>query len=73
MNDAVFDLVIEDWWIQLYIVNVIELYVAAWLPFAIVAATVLVRYIKHKRSEVKISPLLGVLQPTQKPGKHRRS
>lgn len=72
MNDAVFDLVIENWWIKLYIVNVIDVYIAAWLPLAIVAATVLVRYIKHKRAEVKISPLLGVLQPTAKPGRHRK-
>jgi hypothetical protein len=69
MQEPALDLLIADWWISLYIANVIGVDIALWVPFAVIAIIVAVRYIRYKRSEVKISPLLGVLQPTVRPGK----
>ena len=60
-------MLVADWWISLYIANVIGVDIAVWVPLAVLALVLLVRYIRYKRTEVKLSPLLGVLQPTERP------
>lgn len=69
MQEPIIDLLVADWWISLYIANVIGVDIAVWVPFAVLALVLLVRYVRYRRSQVKISPLLGVLQPQPKPGK----
>lgn len=69
MQDPILDLFISDWWISLYVRGVIAVDIAAWVPLALLAAFITTRYVRYRRSQVQLSPLLGVLQPTAKPGK----
>jgi hypothetical protein len=74
MQDAIFDLSISGWWLEIYIARLLtfEINLIPVFGVALMAAGIkLLLSLRIRKRRGNLSPLLGVIQPTEKP-RYRR-
>ena len=63
MEDPLFELYFGDGWLSLYIRGTVEFDISIWAIIAIAVVAGLRALYKRGKNQVKVQPILGVVQP----------